>query len=366
MALRDLVRRVLARQSEGIIARPVPTLDGPTDATPFVTDEVYLVIRVSQLWLANERELWREFLPFGAVVTEFLRDGNRVAVPYLIGASELSRRLQVTGERDAVEISNLRVAGPVPYEGDDVSLLLALFRAKTSDTLQRSLNLIENVSSAIGFAGLLGSARVATALIDGIESFMDSAALELRVGVHQSWSAPTGAGGVARGPTELAPTHFVIIRRPAGKTTQAELASLGVVGGRLCRVAADGTIAPYTEHDFILVRVEATRHRDDYRQLAFFQLWQRTRQHLADGDLGAAQVLWRQTAGALCTDELIRPQQEALFEEYQRQYVALVERACAPAGTVRGGEHGDDGGPERNGATEFEDDPEILLRRLGR
>lgn len=130
MALRDLVRRVLARQSEGIIARPVPTLDGPTDATPFVTDEVYLVIRVSQLWLANERELWREFLPFGAVVTEFLRDGNRVAVPYLIGASELSRRLQVTGERDAVEISNLRVAGPVPYEGDDVSLLLACFERR--------------------------------------------------------------------------------------------------------------------------------------------------------------------------------------------------------------------------------------------
>ncbi|WBB52546.1 hypothetical protein [Verrucosispora sp. WMMD573] len=366
MALRHLVRRVLARQSEGIIARPVPTLDGPTDAAPFVTDEVYLVIRVSQLWLANERELWREFLPFGAVVTEFLRDGDRVAVPHLIGAGELSRRLQVTGERDAVEISNLRVAGPVPYEGDDVSLLLALFRAKTSDTLQRSLNLIENVSSAIGFAGLLGSTRVAKALIDGIDSFVDSAALELRVGVHQSWSTPTGPGGVARGPTELAPTHFVVIRRPAGEATQAELASLGVAGGRLCRVAADGTTVPYTEHDFILVQVEATRHRDDYRQLAFFRLWQRTRQHLADGDLGAAQVLWRQTAGALCTDELIRPQQEALFEEYQRQYVALVERASSPAATVRGGEDRNDDGSDGEGATEFEDDPEILLRRLGR
>ncbi|WP_326550964.1 hypothetical protein [Micromonospora sp. NBC_01813] len=357
---------MLARQTEGIVARPVLTLDGPAEPVPFVADEVYLVIRVSQLWLANERELWREFLPFGAVVTEFLHGGNRVAVPHLLGSAELSRRLQVTGERDAVEISNLRVAGPVPYEGDDVSLLLALFRAKTSDNLERSLSLIENVGTAIGFAGLVGSAKVARALIDGIESLVDSSALQMRVGAYHSWSAPTGPGGAASGPTELTPTHFVIIRRPAGEPTPAELASLRVVGGRLCRVTADATTVPYTEHDFILVRVEATRHRDDYRQLPFFQLWQRTRQHLADGDLGAAQVLWRQTAGALCTDELIRPQQEALFAEYQRQYVALVERGSALPGTVRGPGHPRDGGSGWDGTAELEDDPGTLLRRLGR
>ncbi|MFG1918556.1 hypothetical protein [Micromonospora sp. NPDC048898] len=327
-----------------------------------MADEVYLVIRVSQLWLANERELWREFLPFGVVVTEFLRGGTRVAVPHLLGSAELSRRLQVTGERDAVEISNLRVAGPVPYEGDDVSLLLALFRAKTSDLLERSLSLIENLSAAVGFAGLAGSTKIARALIDGIESFVVSSAPQLRVGAYHSWSAPTGPGGAASGPTELASTHFVIIRRPAGEATPAELR---VVGGRLCRVAADGATVPYTEHDFILVRVEAVRHRDDYRQMPFFQLWQRTRQHLADGDLEAAQVLWRQTAGALCTDELIRPQQEALFAEYQRQYVALVERASAMVSTVRGDGHSRDGESGWGAAAEFEDDPATLLRSLG-
>ncbi|MET8045505.1 hypothetical protein ABZU25_32130 [Micromonospora sp. NPDC005215] len=331
-----------------------------------MADEAYLVIRVSQLWLANERDLWREFLPFGAVVTEFLRGGTRVSVPHLLGSAELSRRLQVTGERDAVEISNLRVAGPVPYEGDDVSLLLALFRAKTSDILERSLNLIENIGSAIGFAGLAGSTKIARALLDGVESFVVSSAAQLRVGAYHSWSAPSGPGGEASGPTELASTHFVIIRRPAGEPSPAELASLRVVGGRLCRVAADGATVPYQEHDFILVRVEAIRHRDDYRQMPFFQLWQRTRQHLADGDLEAAQVLWRQTAGALCTDELIRPQQEALFAEYQRQYVAMVERVSSMAAVVRGDGHTRYDESGRHGAAEFEDDPATLLRSLGR
>ncbi|CRK56612.1 hypothetical protein [Alloactinosynnema sp. L-07] len=342
----QLVNRVLRRQAEGIVTVPVPSEGRPT--TAFVPNEVYLEVRIRQMWLTDERELWREYTPFATVVSEFIRRGRRVAVPTVLGAATLGRRLQVSGVDDALEVCNVRVAGPVPYEGDDVSLLVALFRLKTVDWLARSLKLVEDVAGAVGFAGLAATATVADSLVRGVESFLDMSELELRVGTYHSWSAPYGEPGSA---TELRPMDFAVLRRPTASA--AELAELRVKDGRLHRLR-DGNLVAYRDHDFILISVEAREFRDDYRGLEFYGLWEQTRQHVINGDLGAARRLWRQTAGAIHTDELIRPQQETLFAEYQRLYGDLVARF---------GDGAEHRGDPRGSDADWDDDPESILRR---
>lgn len=314
MGIRELVDRVVKREAEGIVAVQVPSVDtGP--GPEFAPGQVYLEVRLQQMWLTRARELWREYLPFGTIVTEFAHKGNTVAVPTVLSSAELARRFQVTGADDAVEIANVRVAGPVPYEGDEVSLLVALFRAKTTDWIARSLKVVEDVASAVGFGGLAGAVPLASSLIRGIESFLESPDVELRVGAYRSWQ---------RG---FEPLNYCVMRRPRTTTSAAELASLRVSDGRLHRLLDDGvTLVPYTEHDFILVSVEAKTERDDYRKLAFYPLWERTKEQVIAGELGAAQRAWRKTAGAIFTDDLTRPQQEILFAEYQRLYGELVER----------------------------------------
>jgi hypothetical protein len=314
MGIRELVDRVVKREAEGIVAVQVPAVDtGPAPA--FAPGQVYLEVRLQQMWLTRARELWREYLPFGTIVTEFAHKGNTVAVPTVLSSAELARRFQITGADDAVEIANVRVAGPVPYEGDEVSLLVALFRAKTTDWIARSLKVVEDVASAVGFGGLAGAVPLASSLIRGIESFLESPDVELRVGAYRSWQ---------RG---FEPLNYCVMRRPRMTASAAELASLRVSDGRLHRLLDDGvTLVPYTEHDFILVSVEAKTERDDYRKLAFYPLWERTKEQVIAGELGAAQRAWRKTAGAIFTDDLTRPQQEILFAEYQRLYGELVER----------------------------------------
>ncbi|MEV6623898.1 hypothetical protein AB0M83_34170 [Amycolatopsis sp. NPDC051106] len=314
MGIRELVDRVVKREAEGIVAVQVPAVDS-APAPAFAPGQVYLEVRLQQMWLTRARELWREYLPFGTIVTEFAHKGNTVAVPTVLSSAELARRFQVTGADDAVEIANVRVAGPVPYEGDEVSLLVALFRAKTTDWIARSLKVVEDVASAVGFGGLAGAVPLASSLIRGIESFLESPDVELRVGAYRSWQ---------RG---FEPLNYCVMRRPRTAASAAELASLRVSDGRLHRLLDDGvTLVPYTEHDFILVSVEAKTERDDYRKLAFYPLWERTKEQVIAGELGAAQRAWRKTAGAIFTDDLTRPQQEILFAEYQRLYGELVER----------------------------------------
>jgi hypothetical protein len=357
MGFRRLLDRVLARQAEGIVAVPVPSVASLAAPAPgFVPNEVYLEVRIRQMWLTNERELWREYQPFGAVVTEFIRQGQRVAIPSVLGSAELTRRFNIIGADDAVEFGNIRVAGPVPYEGDDVSLLLALFRVKTADLLIRSLTLIEDVAGVVGFSGLAAAAPLASALIRGIESCLDAKDAELRVGAYCSWSSPSGPTGDASSATELAPMHYAILRRPRIGVTPAELAALRVKDGRLHRLT-DGVLVPYSEHDFILISIDARRFREDYRQLDFYRLWEQAKQRLIDGDLAAGRRLWRQASGAIFSDDLTRPQQQVLFAEYERLYADLVERfATRGASAYRGGTRSADVSLE-------DDDPAAILRR---
>lgn len=323
MILGRLVDRVRRRQAEGITTVVVPSLDTGSTSVAFTPNEVYLEVRIRQMWLTDERELWREFTPFATVVSEFSRNGGLVSVPTVLGAATLGQGL-AGGVDDGLEVCNVRVAGPVPYEGDDVSLLIALFRMKKTDWIARSLKLVEDVAGALGFAGLAATTPVAASLVRGVESFLDLSDLELRVGAYQSWSAPNG--GLAT--TGLQPMDFVVLRRPV--TNAGEPADLRVKDGRLHRVVG-GELVPYREHDFILIGVEAREFRDDYRALDFYGLWRQTQRHVIDGDLSVAQRLWRQTAGAIFTDDLTRPQQEKLFAEYQRRYLDLVDRFTADA-----------------------------------
>jgi hypothetical protein len=245
------------------------------------------------MWLTNERELWREYQPFGTVVTEFIKQASRVAIPSVLGSAELSTRLKMTGAEDGIEFANIRVAGPVPYEGDDVSLLLALFRMKSVDWLARTFGLIEEMASAIGFAGLAAAAALAKTIIRGVEAFLDADEVELRVGSYCSWSTPSGPGGVPASPTELAPMHYAILRRSRIGASQGELASLRVRGGKLHQLR-DGVLVPYHEHDFILISIVAPGHRHDIKQLEFWRLWERTIERLKDDDVTGARRLFKQ------------------------------------------------------------------------
>jgi hypothetical protein len=360
MGFRELLDRVVSRQAEGTVAVPVATVDAPVgEVTAFVPNEVYLEVRISQMWLTRERELWREYQPFGTVVTEFINDGKRIAIPAVLGSAELSRRLQVTGADDAIEFANIRVAGPVPYEGDDVSLLLTLFRMKTTDWLARTFGLIEEIASTIGFSGLAAATPLATTLIRGVDAFLDADEVELRVGSYTSWSTPTGPDGSPASPTELAPTHYAILRRSRVAADAAELASLRVSGGKLHQLR-DGELVPYREHDFILVSIEAHRTRHDIKQLEFWRLWVQTVERLKDDDETGARRLFKRACAAVFSNELTVTQQELMLQKLENDFLRNLDRfAGFGESDLRSST------PQRVEDTEDEDPEEYLRRMLG-
>ena len=313
--------------AEGMTSFALPfeeTASERTAGNRFEPNEVYLEVRVEQIWLTNERELWREFQPFAAVVAEFTRSGERVTVPALLGASQLSSKLNLVSDKDAIEIRNLRTLGPVPYEGDDLSLLIALFRTQTRNWLTDTISLIATVAGAISAPGIGQVKPAVDAIVTAVTGFLGQDGIELRCGQYQSWSR---AEDTARpGAGDLTPMHYVVMRKPVGRGDGPHQArDFTVRDGRLGR-RIGGEFTPYTEHDFIMLSIEPRRLRDDYKRLDFYKYWQQTQAALSQGELTTAERMWRRTAGALYTDELTTIQQEVLYAEYQARYKQMQDR----------------------------------------
>lgn len=339
MSYAHLVAWVKGKASEGITSFALP-LNGDADgdkgrAVAFVPNEVYLEVRVRQIWLTQEREMWREFQPFAAVVSEFLHRGETRTLPAILGASALGAKLSLIRAEDAIEIRNLRVAGPTPYEGDDVSVLVALFRTETKDWMGCTLGIVESIAQAVGGPALVAAKSVADAVVSAVTQILGQDDVELRCGQHHSWSSPEDPE--RPGSTELQPMHYVVMRCPVHEAGADPGVGFTVHEGRLHRRNDEG-VQPYTEHDFILLSIESRRLRNDYKKLRFYGLWQQTQAHVLDGDLVAAERSWRRTVGALYTDELTGMHQQTLYAEYNKRYREMLDRfAQADDHAFRGG-----------------------------
>jgi hypothetical protein len=306
-------------------------LEQPAGAVGFVPDEVYLEVTVRQIWLTQQRELWREFQPFLAVVTDFIQQGEPRTLPALLGAKELAGKLALIEKDDAIEIRNIRVAGPVPYEGDNVNLLIALFRAETRNWLARTLAAIEQIAGAVGASALTAAKPLADSVISAFTGFLGEDDLELRCGQYQGWARAEDPS--RPGPNDLAPMHYVVMRKPMRDGDADPTSSFAVHDGRLHRVDG-GAASPYIAHDFVLLAIEPRRLRDDYKRLDFYKYWLATRERLQAGEADVAEREWRKTAGGIYTDELTAVQQQVLYAEYKKRYDEMLGRLVAPS--VRG------------------------------
>jgi hypothetical protein len=363
-SLAEFIAKVKGAKAEGITSFRLPpeaTVSGNGDGPPpFVPNDVYLEVRVRQMWLSNERELWRQFQPFLAIVPGFIHAGTPRTLPALLGSSQLSKTEALIDDQDAIEFRNIKVAGPVPYEGDDVSLLIALFRVETENWLARTLNAVEGIATAVSAGGLLAAKPVADTIIAAVTGFLGEKSMELRCGQYRAWSRAEEP--LNPGPDDLRPGNYVVINRPPDGTEEKMAAGFTVRDGRLCSVEGD-VVKPYVENDFVLIGIEARKERDDYKSLPFYEFWQETKKRLDDDESAAAERSWRKTLGAIYSDELTRPQQGALAAEYRGYYQELS--------TLLGGEvavrrEGAGTGRKPISATIAERDPQEIVSAAAR
>jgi hypothetical protein len=330
------VDRIIRRQSSPPVAFTIVDdhlLDGLEEGVErfLQPQESYFEIRLKQMYLRNQREYWRDFLPFSSFIAGFVHNGQHCDLPFVVGPERIGELAAALGG-DAVEYRNHRIAGPFPYEGDDLRLFTALSRMAVNNWAAQTLGLLETVAKAFDASKATRYLEIAAPLVKGIESFLGMESVELRMGVEQTYQQLVGRGGLR--PNSLHARHELLLNRPDHTLDAAARQQFWVKEGRLFHGDRPETAQPYREADFLLFEICPLRERGDYPTFDFHRInWQETQRAIWDGSEEIARQKLRLTAATLvqCRD-IVRPQRIALLHTYKQQFdeeLALYQQLMA-------------------------------------
>jgi len=230
--------------------------------------EAYFVIRLKEMYVGFGRKLWRKYYP---MLHGFTKHGqseeHTVAGP---------GQLHELGEANLDRIVNLnqRLAGPTPFNGDDVALLVGLYAIPGEDAAKALIGTVATLANLGGIT--VGQAiPIAAAVKSGIESILGLNDAQLQLGIRDSFYA----GNVLR-------TGFYVgIGADRGAVNSREL---WLRNGRLVKGRDPNVGRPYQDHDYMVLEIERRDTRDDWPSLpgmADFQ--ERSSKIMADAALRA-------------------------------------------------------------------------------
>lgn len=242
----------------------------------FAPDEAYFEIRLAEMHLRDKREYWAGYLPFAIVVSDFLYDGAIRTVPFFVGnriLGEIER--EIGGGR--VEYLNTRVAGPIPYMGDDVGLFVGLFRAQVDNLAKGLFALVDSMVGVFDVGQVSAYLGLARAVTDHLADLLDLPAVQLRLGTREEIGAGTFRSG-----------YLAYVNCP---DSELDRQNLWVRDDRLLHGEREAAARAYTKHDFCLVQISHRTERGDYRKLPFHRLWTEAKRLVAQDKIEQADAL---------------------------------------------------------------------------
>jgi hypothetical protein len=288
------------------------TFDMPNPSREIVRDTSYFGLTLNQLNLAHGREWFSEYDPLVYVAADFLYGKERVSIPKLIGPTAIK-----LGDADADKhvphgtlVTDIRVAGPNPYRGEQIGITLILFKVQTNDYAKRVLRIAQGLSDAIGIAGIATAVKIGGPVVDGIEAIFGMDGTQPVLG-HRVELAASPLDGLRERSTALV------------GATDKPCTGLNVVGNRLLDAAG----AQYSGSDFVLYSLWSLPSRQGERSLPFYAQVEKMYEAASAGD----DASWERAKAALITvyqqmlisADLTRVEADQLFDSYKAQIVDM-------------------------------------------
>jgi hypothetical protein len=326
MSLRELVSRAKSKPTEPNATCRVPAGNverSTSSGTTFTAGTSYLELRLAHMHLRDRREWWQQYLPLASILTEVQGPTGWPAVPTLVGSSQLVDQMQPGS--GPVDIYNKRIAGPVPYVGDQVRIFASLYRTVDGDWAKRVLSILEIVAKQVDVTRLSSIVSVAPAVVDALEQLLGME----QVGIRLSMDRELVPGNDTDGENALVPGWIVLFG-----TADAPLPDDLRVHNDLLHVSTNGKVLRYTEADFLLLHLRALESRGDYETFDFHrQYWAAVDDRVWSGQVDAAKASWAAFVASLmqCVD-LTRDQRRGLYGAYETTYQENLRLAATVAG----------------------------------
>jgi len=215
--------------------------DGPAPAS----GTTYIEVRLKEMFLRTSRRLWRKFYPMLHAVT---RHGS-VEEHSVAGPGQL-RELGDTNLDRLVNL-NQRIAGPIPFTGEDVSIVIGLYAIPGADASKALVDTIGNVAQ---LARVAPAAPILEVLRGGIESIVGLSTATLQLGILDTFY---------RG-NPLRPGTRVGVAAPHDEIS---FDRLWLHNGTLKRGDDQISATSYDQNDYMVLEITTPATREDWRRL---------------------------------------------------------------------------------------------------
>jgi hypothetical protein len=226
---------------------PVNQIHDGYQEEPIENDQAYFVLRIKEMYLEHTRVLWRKFYP---MLHGSVKYGGKEDIS-VTGPGQLKE----LGESNLDRVINLnhRLAGPIPYRGDDVTVVAGLYAVPGQDATKALIDTVGKLAALGGVA--LGQALEVTNVVkSGVEGILGMGQTSLSLGVEDTFyqGNPFRSG------------LYVGISAPSA---EINLSELWLKEGQLVKGRDPIVGKPYVDYDYMILEVEKRPNREDWPSL---------------------------------------------------------------------------------------------------
>jgi hypothetical protein len=264
MALLDFVTQLFQRDAEQLEHIEVlndhcfPATD---DVAPVAAGDSYFRLWAVQMFLRRDYEWFKSWYPVVQSVASFRFGSSQspVDIAQVAGPNHLSN-VDPT-HLDKVMQLDYALTPLVPFNGGTVHIEAGLVAMdiQGSDLLQRFLDVMGNFASLVAVPQLSGALTIAGTVSKGVETLLGVGSKHMALGYQQTF-ASAGGGGT----NSLHAANIALINTTSGMHKREQL---WVKESMLLYGPDSNRAQPLTGVDYMLLRIETRKERDDWNAL---------------------------------------------------------------------------------------------------
>jgi hypothetical protein len=290
-------------------------LDTDRTTDSFVEDESYFEIRLSEMFIRDERVFARSFVPLSVAIAKFIYNDKEQTVPFIVG-TQLLGSLDPYVQGANVEFTNTSIVGPVPYQGGDVALYVGLYRAEVNDLSRKLFSLVAGLVSTFDASGISKYLDIAAPLGAGLRDLLGIEEIEFRLGKRDEFSTA--------GPSQFKPGYIAYVNATAEEVD----GELCVKEGVLHKRSTTGTLERFSDADYCLIKIERLLDRGDYTTLPFHKMWSTAKDLIWHSQIEMARLAFNQLGQQLAkSPDLTKTHRFRLLQAYAANFEMEVAQS---------------------------------------
>jgi hypothetical protein len=220
---------------------------------------------------------------------------------------------------------NYALTGLLPYRGGTVELQVGLTTVEGASPLAAGFEVLQSFSTLVG-PPLSESLAISTRIAAGVERLLTAGNDDVVLGLHETFVSEGGGGGHA-----LRDGYWALVNAPPGTISATDLS----VEHDVLNIGQGDARTPLRGYDYLLLRIEQRRERDDWRFDRLEQLIERAvLEHFAGHTETYERVRSEVLAAVLTSDDLTPTDRQRAAAAIREQLDAIVGHGLQAAGSL--------------------------------